>query len=82
MEPHFVAVYLKDFRWEKTAKGWEPIWCSFGEGAVHQSFLTHLKSSNFAGPLSQHHEYKTLGTGAEMVANFKKDFAKLREWLG
>jgi sugar phosphate isomerase/epimerase len=81
MEPYYVAVFLKDFRWEKTAKGWQPVWCNFGEGTVHQSFLTKLKTSNFAGPLCQHHEYKTLGTGPEMVANMKKDFAKLQEWL-
>ncbi|MDR3401676.1 MAG: sugar phosphate isomerase/epimerase [Chthoniobacter sp.] len=81
LEPRYVAVYLKDFRWEKGPKGWEPIWCNFGEGTVHQSFLTRLKASSYNGPLSQHHEYKTLGTGAEMIANMKKDLAKLREWL-
>lgn len=81
LEPYYVAVFLKDFRWEKTAKGWEPIWCNWGEGAVRQSFLTKLKASNYHGPLCQHHEYKTLGTGPEMIANMKKDLAKLREWL-
>jgi sugar phosphate isomerase/epimerase len=81
MEPYYVAVFLKDFYWQKGAKGWEPIWCNLGEGAVHREFLTRLKASPFAGPLCQHFEYKTLGTGPEMVANMKKDFAKLREWL-
>jgi sugar phosphate isomerase/epimerase len=81
MEPYYVAVFLKDFRWEKTEKGWQPIWCNFGEGAVQKSFLTNLKKSSFNGPLCQHHEYKTLGTGKEMVANMKKDLATLREWL-
>ena len=81
MEPFYVAVYLKDFYWEKTPKGWAPLWCNFGEGSVQKSFLTNLKASKFAGPLSQHHEYKTLGTGKEMIANMKKDLAKLREWL-
>ena len=82
MEPYYVAVYFKDFRWEKTAKGWQPDWCNFGEGTVQKSFVANLKKSAFAGPLSQHHEYKTLGTGNEMVANMKKDLATLREWLG
>ena len=81
MEPFYVAVYLKDFYWEKTAKGWQPLWCQFGEGSVQRGFLTNLKASKFTGPLSQHHEYKTLGTGKEMIANMKKDLAKLREWL-
>ena len=53
----------------------------FGEGSVQRSFLMNLKTTKFAGPLSQHHEYKTLGTGAEMIANMRKDLAKLREWL-
>ena len=81
MEPYYVAVFLKDFRWEKTEKGWQPIWCNFGEGAVQKNFLTNLKKSSFPGPLCQHHEYKTLGTGGEMIANMKKDLATLREWL-
>jgi sugar phosphate isomerase/epimerase len=81
MEPFLVAVYLKDFYWEKGAKGWAPRWCNFGEGTVQKSFFTWLKQSSFAGPLSQHHEYKDLGAGPQMIANFKKDLATLREWL-
>lgn len=82
MEPYYTAVFLKDFLWEKGEKGWAPRWCPFGEGMVQKAFLDNLKKTNFAGPLCQHHEYKELGTGAEMVAHFKKDLAKLREWLG
>lgn len=81
MEPYYVAVFLKDFFWEKGAKGWQPRWCPFGEGMVQKSFLTNLKASSFAGPLCQHHEYKELGTGPEMVANMKRDLATLRAWL-
>jgi sugar phosphate isomerase/epimerase len=81
MEPYYVAVFLKDFYWEKSAKGWAPRWCAFGEGSVQKSFLTNLKKSPYPGPLCQHHEYKELGTGPEMIANMKRDLAKLREWL-
>lgn len=81
MEPHFVAVFLKDFYWEKGAKGWQPRWCKFGEGMVQKEFLTKLKTSSFAGPLCQHHEYKDLGTGPAMIANMKMDLATLRSWL-
>lgn len=81
MEPFYVAVFLKDFRWERTEKGWQPLWCHFGEGTVQKSFLTNLKKSAFEGPLCQHHEYKSLGTGKEMVANMKKDLDALRDWL-
>ena len=82
IEPWMAAVFLKDFVWEKGEKGWAPRWCNFGEGAVQRAFLENLKKSAFTGPLCQHHEYKHLGTGREMVANMKKDLAKLREWLG
>jgi sugar phosphate isomerase/epimerase len=81
MQPYYAAVFLKDFYWQKGAKGWEPLWCNFGEGEVHREFLTRLKASTYDGPLCQHFEYKTLGTGPEMIANMKKDFAKLKEWL-
>ncbi|MBI5775091.1 MAG: sugar phosphate isomerase/epimerase [Verrucomicrobia bacterium] len=81
MEPRYVAVYFKDFYWEKGAKGWAPRWCALGEGSVQKSFVTNLKKSSFNGPLSQHHEYKDLGEGAAMVKNMKKDLATLREWL-
>ena len=64
MEPYFVSVFLKDFRWEQTAKGWQPNWCHFGEGTVDKSFFTNLKKSAFAGPLCQHHEYDH-GTGRD-----------------
>lgn len=82
MQPRWVAVYLKDFRWENMAgKGWQPRWCAFGEGMVQRSFVTNLKTSGFAGPVCQHHEYPDLGEGAEKMAHFKKDLATLREWL-
>ena len=81
MEQYFVAVFLKDFYFEKSDKGWSPRWCNFGAGSVHKSFLTWLKTTNFNGPLCQHHEYKELGKDAEMIANMKKDLATLREWL-
>src|SRR5262249_32561363 len=80
MEPFFVAIFLKDFRWEKTAKRWQPEWCHFGEGAVEKTSFTTLKKSSFPGPLCQHHEYAH-GAGVEMIANFKRDLAMLREWL-
>ena len=80
MEPYFVSVFLKDFRWEQTAKGWQPNWCRFGEGTVNKAFFANLKKSAFAGPLCQHHEYDH-GAGAEMIANFKRDLTALREWL-
>jgi sugar phosphate isomerase/epimerase len=81
IEPWLVAVYFKDFYWEKTEKGWQPRWCNLGQGSVSKTFVANLKKSAFAGPLSQHHEYKDLGTGKDMIANFRKDLQTLRDWL-
>lgn len=81
IEPRLVAVYCKDFYWEKGARGWAPVWCNFGQGAVQKSFFDWLRTTSFEGPLSQHHEYKNLGTGAEMIANFKSDLAALKAML-
>jgi sugar phosphate isomerase/epimerase len=81
MQPHFTAVFCKDFYWEKTPKGWAPIWCNLGEGMVRKSFFDSLKTTDFRGPICQHHEYKTLGKGPEMLANLQKDLAALRQFL-
>lgn len=81
IEPHLTAVFCKDFFWEKGEKAWAPHWVNFGTGSVQKSFFDWLRTTNFNGPLSQHHEYKTLGTGAEMIANFKKDLAALKAIL-
>ena len=56
-------------------------WCPLGEGAVQKSFFDWLKTTNFTGPISQHHEYDGLGTGAEMVKHLQRDLVQLRTWL-
>jgi len=81
MEQNLVAVFCKDFFWEKSEKGWAPHWVNFGTGSVQKSFFDWLRTTNFNGPLSQHHEYKELGTGTEMIGNFKKDLAALKAML-
>lgn len=73
----FVAVFCKDFYWERKRPGQKLAWCPWGEGAVDRSFFTWLRKTGFQGPLCQHHEYD-LGTGPEMVAHFKRDLAALR----
>jgi sugar phosphate isomerase/epimerase len=78
--PFYTAVYIKDFSWQKTAKGWTAAWCPLGEGMIHRSFITTLKNSTYTGPISQHHEYE-LGDAPTMSAYFKKDLAVLKTWL-
>jgi sugar phosphate isomerase/epimerase len=81
MADHLVAVFCKDFFWERNDAGQKLRWCPLGEGVVQKSFFDWLKTTGFSGPISQHHEYGGLGTGPEMVAQLKRDLARLREWL-
>jgi sugar phosphate isomerase/epimerase len=80
MEPRFQAVYIKDFTWAKTAKGWAAQWCPVGQGMINQTFATRLAKSNFSGPISHHIEYE-IGRGADMERLIKADFLGLKRWL-
>ncbi|HSH93000.1 MAG TPA: TIM barrel protein, partial [Roseimicrobium sp.] len=80
MEPHLAAVFVKDFYWEKTDKGWKSKWVPLGEGSVQKAFFDTLKKGSFKGPISQHHEYP-LGDKAEMRAAMQKDLKTLKTWL-
>ena len=44
-------------------------------------FFTWLKTTSFAGPIVQHHEYDH-GQGVPMIAKMRQDLAVLQEWLG
>lgn len=77
-EPFLTAVFVKDFYWNKTDKGWAPKWCPLGDGMISPAFFTALKASNFDGPICQHNEYDM---GQDEVPFYKKDFATLKRWL-
>ena len=80
MEPYFTAVFVKDYLWQKTDKGWKAKWVMLGEGMVDKSFFKWLKTTSYQGPISQHHEYDH-GKGREMIAKMQKDLKVLKEWL-
>jgi hypothetical protein len=80
LEPFFQAVYIKDFAWQKGAKGWDARWCPLGEGMINRSFLAWLKQTAFSGPISQHHEYP-VGTGQQTLRLMRKDLETLQRWL-
>lgn len=80
MQSRFAAVFVKDFVWERTPRGWEPRWVMLGEGMVDPRFFRWIQTTDFAGPISQHHEYDH-GHGARMIAKMRKDLAALRLWL-
>lgn len=80
-EPYYSVVYVKDFRWEKSDKGWASVWCPLGQGMVNKKFFATLAKSSYSGPIGQHHEYDLGKTPAENLAHYKQDLQTLREWL-
>jgi sugar phosphate isomerase/epimerase len=80
MQPHWTAVFVKDFVWQRTASGWREQWVMLGEGMVDRAFFGWLKTTTFSGPIVQHHEYDH-GQGEVMVSRMRKDLQVLREWL-
>ncbi len=81
LEPRYSAVFVKDFLWRKHNGRWRADWVPLGQGMVDPRFFTWLKTTSFAGPIVQHHEYDH-GQGAPMIAKMRQDLAVLREWLG
>jgi sugar phosphate isomerase/epimerase len=93
--PYTRGVALKDFHWEKNAKGqFAPRWCGLGQGQVNfKLFLPMLKASGFRGPLQLHMEYPELG-GADsgkrefsiskdkLMGLFRRDLDLLKRMLG
>ncbi len=60
--PRLKMIAVKDFYWEKTAKGWQIINCPLGQGMVDwKAYFKLLRQANFAGPLSLHLEYEIKG---------------------
>jgi sugar phosphate isomerase/epimerase len=90
--PHLRGIAVKDFLWEKGARGWQAEWKPLGEGMVRlPQFFTMVAQANFAGPLQLHFEYPLGGANdgktsltiprEEVLAAMKRDLAKLRGYL-
>jgi L-ribulose-5-phosphate 3-epimerase len=89
---HLVAsrlkmVAVKDFRWEKTAKGWQDVNCPVGEGMVDWKYVLGVFAQvGFQGPISLHLEYEVPGptTAAHeenILAAAQRDLGFLKERL-
>jgi sugar phosphate isomerase/epimerase len=90
---HVRGIALKDFLWEKDAKGnWREQWKPIGEGMVRfPQFFGMVGQSGFSGPLQIHYEYELGGAnnGArkitiaqeEVLLAMKKDLVKVRGYL-
>ncbi|HRE81746.1 MAG TPA: TIM barrel protein [Opitutaceae bacterium] len=79
-EPFYTAVFVKDYVWKKTDKGWKETWCQLGEGMVDRAFFEGLKKSSYQGPLCQHHEYRW-SDRAQMISMMRQDLQVLRTWV-
>ena len=85
--PRLKMVALKDFVWEKGAKGWQIVNCPLGEGHVDWTWVAAtLRGANFAGPISLHLEYEIPGaTPQERVQRTidaaRRDLAVARRFL-
>ena len=78
--PRLTAVYVKDFTWGRTEKGWKARWCPLGQGMVDRRFFEPLLKEGYAGPVSQHHEYETDSPEA-MRRLMREDLKTLKGWL-
>lgn len=66
--PRIKMIAVKDFYWEKTARGWRPRMCPLGEGMVDwKGFFGIVAKAGFAGPVSLHIEYEIQGTSPEEI---------------
>lgn len=64
--PRLLMIALKDFYWEKTAKGWRVHNCPLGEGMVDwKRYFALLAKAQFHGPISLHLEYEIPGATPE-----------------
>jgi sugar phosphate isomerase/epimerase len=86
--PRLKMIAVKDFFWEKTARGWTIQNCPMGEGAVDWTwFGGAMRQAKFDGPVSLHLEYDIPGsTAAERTRRTLeaavKDLAVARRALG
>lgn len=66
--PRLFMIAVKDFVWEKTAKGWRVQNCPLGEGMVDwPRYCSMLAKANFHGPVSLHLEYDIPGATPDAV---------------
>lgn len=85
--PRLLMIAVKDFYWEKTAKGWRQHHCPLGEGMVDwKAYFRMLANAKFHGPVSLHLEYEIPGGTPDAVeqntiAATIKDLAFLKAGL-
>jgi sugar phosphate isomerase/epimerase len=80
--PRVKAVSVKDFFWEKTAKGWVITKVPLGQGMVDLvGIFKILAAHKFAGPISIHLEYPIAGGDDAVLAAAARDRSVLETAL-
>src|SRR5881628_1069711 len=80
--PRIKMIAVKDFFWEKSARGWKTRMCPLGAGMVDwKGYFRILASAGFAGPVSLHLEYDIPGKGAALEDNTLRAAAADLEFL-
>jgi sugar phosphate isomerase/epimerase len=80
--PRVKAVSVKDFHWDRTAKGWEIRKVPLGQGMVDVTgILTILAQHGFLGPISLHLEHDIPGGDDAILEAAARDLAVLRKSL-
>ncbi len=60
--PRLKMIAVKDFYWEKTARGWRDVNCPLGQGMVDWKYFFRIVArAGFQGPISLHIEYEVPG---------------------
>jgi sugar phosphate isomerase/epimerase len=79
--PRLKMVAVKDFYWEKSARGWRPKFCPLGEGMVDWKwFFSALAKAGFQGPISIHIEYDP-GSEAAVLEAARRDLEFVKAHL-
>ena len=91
--PYLRGIAVKDFLWEKNARGWRANFKPLGTGMVDfDRFFAMVAQRGFDGPLQLHFEYPLGGADGgkrqitipreEVFTAMKRDLEKLRGYLG
>jgi sugar phosphate isomerase/epimerase len=86
---HIKTTDIKDFHWQKGARGWSPVSVPIGEGMVNwTAYYKLIRELGISGPVSVHFEYPPIEGKNDLAAGprrkqavelMKKDLTRVRE---
>jgi L-ribulose-5-phosphate 3-epimerase len=83
VSPRLKMIALKDFRWNKSSKGWIAENCPLGDGMVDWPWVSNaIKTSGFTGPISLHLEYEIPAGTRHTLDAARRDLALAKKYFG